>query len=62
LRRPLDPKLAAAIAVVHEIADRVVTASVIACSSASSTNSVRSDAETRQPTMRRAKTSITNTT
>jgi len=34
----------------------------MACSSASSTKSVHIDADTRQPTIRRANTSMTNAT
>ena len=62
MRRPLESGLHALIAVVHEAGEGVVPRAWVACARASSTQSVRIEADTRQPTMRRAKTSITTAT
>lgn len=52
----------ALVAVMDEAARLGPTEAWTACSGASRTKSVRSDADTRQPTVRRAKTSITKAT
>ena len=63
LQRPIESTLRAPIAVVHQRPFTLAPTRVQRlCSSASSTKSVCMELLTRQPTMRRAKTSITKAT
>ena len=62
LRRPVEFTLRPGITVMYEAGEGVAPAGVDRRPNASSTKSVRMEADTRQPTMRRANTLMTNAT